>query len=148
MDFWSIELSEILLKSQSYFFFFLIWGIVALQCCVGFCSATKWSSHVYAYIPSLPPLPPTTLTPLGHHRARSWTPCAILQLPTGHLLSGPGRLSGLMEKSEGNFWPTQYFIHGGIYMSIPNSQFIPLPHPWPVSIRPFSMSASPSLPCV
>ena len=32
---------------------------------------------------SLPPFPITTL--LGHHRAQSWAPCAIQQLPTSYL---------------------------------------------------------------
>ena len=48
----------------------------------------KWISHFYTYIPSLVSLPPTPVphaTPLGHHRALSWAPCAIQQLPASYL---------------------------------------------------------------
>ena len=41
---------------------------------------------MYTYIPvllSLPPIPKSTH--LGHHRALSWTPCAMQQLPTSYL---------------------------------------------------------------
>ena len=46
--------------------------------CVGFCCTTSWISHKYTYTPpSWASLPPS---PLGHHIAPSWAPCAIQQL--------------------------------------------------------------------
>ena len=61
---------------------------IALQCCVSFCWTATWISCIYTYIPSLLSLPPTPTpnpNPLGHHRASSWTCCAIQQLPTSDL---------------------------------------------------------------
>ena len=66
------------------------------------------------YIFPFPLGPPFHHTPqptsLGHHRAQSWAPCAIRQVPIA-----------------------VYFTHGSVYMSIPISQFIPpsLPPPCP-----------------
>ena len=43
--------------------------------------------YVYIYIPtllSLSPMCPPHPTPLGHHRALSWAPCGIPQLPTSY----------------------------------------------------------------
>ena len=59
-----------------YFFFkHLYWSIIALQWCVSFCFITKWISYTYTYLlplasPSHPPYP----TPLGGHKAPSWSP--------------------------------------------------------------------------
>ena len=57
--------------------FLLNWNIIALQSCGHFCCTALWISHMYTYIPSLPPLPPHP-TPLGHHRALGWALCVIL----------------------------------------------------------------------
>ena len=74
------------LTSQSLLFFFN-WSKTALQCCVSFCCTMKWISYMYAYIPFLLDLPPTPPHPthLGRHRARSWAPCAVQQVPTSYL---------------------------------------------------------------
>ena len=64
--------------------FIFNWRIIALSCCIGFCSTTAWISYKYTCISSLLSLPPTPphLTPLGHHRPPSWAPCARQLLPT------------------------------------------------------------------
>ena len=73
-----------------------------LQYCVSFCCRRKWIICVYAYIPFFIELLPTPYpTPLDRHRAPSWAPCAIQQLPTG------------------------WFMQGSAHLSIPVSQFIP-----------------------
>ena len=55
----------------SHFNFFVFinfyWTIVALQCCVGFCSTARWISHRYACIPSLLDFCPIRVTTA--HRA-------------------------------------------------------------------------------
>ena len=47
---------------------------------------------------SLPP-PPTYPTPLGHHRALSWAPCAIQQLPTSYFTHGQTAAAAAAAKS-------------------------------------------------
>ena len=65
---------------------FLNWRIVALWQCVGFCFLTAWIGYEDTHIPSLLRFPPTSHpSPLGHHRAPNWAPCAICQLPTSRL---------------------------------------------------------------
>ena len=39
------------------------WRMIALQCCVGFCYRTTWTSYKYTYIPFLLNLPPTIPSP-------------------------------------------------------------------------------------
>ena len=70
-----------------FFFAFFYWSIIALQYCISFCYRIKWISCKYTYIPFLLSLPSTPHhpTPLGHHRALSWAPCAIRQLPISYL---------------------------------------------------------------
>ena len=67
----------------SFFFFCLFyWGIVALQCCIGFSRTMKWTSHnIYIYpLPLWTPCHPHPYThPIhpGHHRALNCAPCTI-----------------------------------------------------------------------
>ena len=68
------------------FFFYLYWCIIALQWCVSFCFITKWISYTYTYIPISPPscvsLPSSLSCPLGGHKARNRSPCAMRLLRT------------------------------------------------------------------
>ena len=51
-----------------------------------FSRSTMWISREYTYVPAFLSLPPTpTSRPPGHHRAWSWAPCAVQQLPTSYL---------------------------------------------------------------
>ena len=62
------------------------WGLIALQCCLGFCLTTVWISCMYTYITFLCSLPLRHPPPPGHHRAPSWAPHVIWQLPSSHLV--------------------------------------------------------------
>ena len=79
---------------------------VCVCVCVSFCFITKWISYTYTYIPYLLPLASPSLppyhTPLGGHKAPSWSPCAMWLLPTSYL-----------------------FHICSVYMSMPLSHFVP-----------------------
>ena len=85
-------LHEALLKAWSLFIFFERWyhflkSIFKLenncfQWCVGFCHTTRWISHKYTYVPSLPH--PTLCHP-SRLSQRIWTPCVTQQMPISSL---------------------------------------------------------------
>ena len=68
------------------------------------------------------PPPNSHFSPLGHHRAPSWVPQAIQQVPTGH------------------------FTHGSVCMSLLLAPFIPTSPSLSVPTSPFSTSGSLFLP--
>ena len=77
----------LLLKCNSTFFLI---GVKLLYNVVSFFYTVKWISYTYTYFPSLLDLPPTApcpchLTHLCRHRAPTWAPCAIQQVPTSYL---------------------------------------------------------------
>ena len=75
------------------FSFLKDWGIVALRCCVS--STVQWNEsatyiHIYPSFWTHPPLSlldtlPHQPTHVGHHRALSWAPWALQQVPTSYL---------------------------------------------------------------
>ena len=88
-----------------FFFWHLYWSIIALQWYVSFCCITT-ESVIYIHI-SPHPLPlvsashPPYPTPLGGHKAPTWSPCAMRLLLTS------------------------YFTFGSVYMFMPLSDFVP-----------------------
>ena len=59
------SLLSLLLDSLAVFFvcfnlFLFNWRVIALQCCVGFCHTSAWTSHMYTYFPSLLNIPLTS----------------------------------------------------------------------------------------
>ena len=99
---------------------YFYWTIISSQCCVSFCHTTKRISHMQTYIPSLLDLPPTALSlPIQVTTSQSTklsSLCYIQQLPTK------------------NLFHTWWYMH----MSIPVSQFTPLPLSLLMSTCPFS----------
>ena len=98
---WAIELSD--------------WLIIVLQYCVNFCCTTMWIACIYAYVPSLLRLPPTT------------TPLPPLWVILEHQAKFPVLFS--------SFLLSICFTHGSLHMSALRSQIVP-------SILIFSFSFS------
>ena len=64
-------------------FFFLLWGYSCFTMLCWLLLYSEWISYMCTYNSSFLDLPPTPShpIPLGHHRALSWAPCAIQQVP-------------------------------------------------------------------
>ena len=95
----------------------LEWGSPIGQC--------KSTIFIHILPPSWASLPSCHPTPLGYHRAPGWAPCVI----------------------HTNFSPVTYFKHGGVYILMLLSPFLPLSPSPTASTTPFSISESPFLPC-
>ena len=72
-------------NSTGFFIFKDYLSIIGVQCCVRFLCTPMCISDMYAYMFPLLSLPPHHPIPLGHHRALSWAPRVIQQLPTSYL---------------------------------------------------------------
>ena len=98
-------------------------SIIASQYCVSFCCTRKWIRHIHTYIPISPPcwasLPPFLSHTSRSSQTRSWSPCAMLLLPTSYL----------------------FYIWQCIYVNatLTSPHLPPAPS---MSSRPFSMSTS------
>ena len=94
------------------FIYFLNLTIIALKCCVSFCSIVMWISYMYTYILSLFSVPPSH----PYHPSRSTEKQADLLV-----------------------WYRSFplaicFTHGAVYMATPLFQFIP-PSPSPSCVH-------------
>ena len=71
---------------QHFFLIDLYWSIIASQYCVSFCVHQSESAICILMspypLPLEPPSHPPYSTPLGHRKAPSWSPCAMVLLPT------------------------------------------------------------------
>ena len=83
--------------------FIFNWGIIALQCHVGFCHTSVGISHRYTHVPHLLNLPPTS-HPIFPFRSSQST-----RLSAQHHTANAHRL---------------YFIHGYVRVSLLPSQFV------------------------
>ena len=90
-------------STAKHFIYFLIifyWSIVDLQCCISFCYTAKWISYTYTYI-------------------HSFLDSFPIQVITEYWVEFPVLYSRSLL--------VVYFIYSSGYMSIPISQFIPVP---------------------
>ena len=89
----------------NYFFFFLNWRIIALECCVGFSHTTVWISHKYTYISSLLVFPPIPYSiPPFYITIDCWAGLPVLYSSS---------------------LPAFCFTHDGVYMSVLLFRFLP-----------------------
>ena len=102
---------------------FFNWSIVAFQYCVGFHCTAKWISYFCSVTLSCPTL---------CHPVDGSTP--------GLLPTEVPRQQWAFPVLYSRFPLVIHFIHSSVYMSIPNSQFIPPSLPSLVSLHLFSTS--------
>ena len=63
-----------------------VWPAAVYRVAKSWTPLSKWATYIYILPPSGASLwPPPHPTPLGHHRAPSWAPCAIQHFPTSCL---------------------------------------------------------------
>ena len=117
-----------------YWPFFFLTSLLEYNCFTLLCSfllhnkVNQLYVYIYPHISSLlhlPPSHPPNPTPLGGHKAPSWSPCAMRLFPTSYL----------------------FYVWECIYVHPTLSLRPSLPFPLPVSSSPFSTSASLFLSC-
>ena len=103
--------------------FFFLTSLLEYNCFTMVCYFLLYNkvNQLYIYICShissllrLPPSHPPYPTPLGGHKAQSWSPCAMRLLPTS------------------------YFTFGSVYMFMPLSHFVPA-YPSPSRLQVHSL---------
>ena len=129
-DMWHLSyISQFLNHCVLSFFFHIFIGVQKLYNVVLVSTVQQSESalciHISPYpLPPEPPCHPSYPIPLGHHKAPSWSPCAMQQLPTRHPFY---------------IWYCKY-VNATLLLH-PNFPFNPVPS------SPFSASASLFLPC-